>query len=281
MSADLKLQIIKQLKEQSIHEQVKTIDELLAACHEKRLYLSPQSIRDIGMLYNHGQDGFPHDLALAFKLITFAASSAEVTSDWSQQRMPASHNTPNPIVDYNDIVKEFGFITNQNKAHEMKLAQLMYNYCHNGKLVSLKELQSINHLVTQANVDSVNDLFYRCFVKDISTWMLNQDSSERVPFATAQSRALWLIKEGYLKIKDVFSKNAPFGIFTSTNTEDVQHKIQRINAVYQKATLERRSANFPQPQFAQYRKKEDLHRKTLAQVDQQFLPSSSLKVTVH
>jgi len=160
---------------------------------------------------------------------------------------------------YNNIITVLNKITGSNAEtanvqNERKLAELMLKFSHDGKPVNLQQLQEINEEAMEVDVNNLNRVFYHCFVKEIARWMLPKDKSHELPLATAQSRALQLIKNGHLTIKEVFSQHAAYGVFTGQNIgndmAELREKIVRINMLYNKAILEQRPNNFlPYIQF--------------------------------
>ncbi|CAF0901806.1 unnamed protein product [Didymodactylos carnosus] len=133
------------------------------------------------------------------------------------------------IGSYAQIIAVLNKITGSKAEHEKQLVELMLAFSHDGKPATLQNLRAINNAVTNDNVD----------YKD-----------HELPLATVQARALQLMKNGYLKIEEVFSENAPYGVFTGKeigkNMDNLREKIIRINDLYHKAILEQRSSNrFP------------------------------------
>ncbi len=138
-----------------------------------------------------------------------------------------------------------------NKENEKKLAAYMLRYSKKGQGVTVNELKIINPMKTNENIEedtiNINRIFYHCFVKEIARWMLPEDPENEMPFATAQLRAIKLIQEGYLSVKEVFAQYAPYGVFTGKNIgEDidiVKKKISAINRLYVQFILKLKSEN--------------------------------------
>ena len=132
--------------------------------------------------------------------------------------------------------------------NERRLAECTLAFCKKGVPISLSALKKIsptNVDFSEDDVTEINRIFYHCFVKEIASWMLPQDKDHKLPLAIIQARALKLIIAGYLTLEEVFSSNAPYGIFTGSNIgrwdgqEELIEKIDKINSLYHKAILER------------------------------------------
>lgn len=132
--------------------------------------------------------------------------------------------------------------------NEKRLAECMLAFCKSGMPVDLSAIKEINPNncdFSEDDVLKINRIFYHCFVKEIASWMLPQDENHKLPLAIIQARALKLIIAGYLTLEEVFSSNAPYGIFTGSNIgrwdgqEELIEKIDKINSLYHKAILER------------------------------------------
>jgi hypothetical protein len=148
---------------------------------------------------------------------------------------------------YVDTLNDLNRVTgsrgkNCQKENEIKLAGLMQEFVKTGNAVTQERLQEIKPEGDVADVDNLNRIFYHCFIKETSSWMLPHDDKHKLPLALPQARVLKLIVAGYLSIREVFAKDAPYGIFTGTdigrNIDELQEKIIRINVLYDKAILE-------------------------------------------
>lgn len=147
---------------------------------------------------------------------------------------------------YKDIFKKINSITSttDEKTHvenEKRLASYMLRYSKTGQSITLNDLKQIKPEATLDDVKHINRILYHCFVKEIARWMLPKNSENELPFATAQLRAVKLIEKGYLRMEQVFSQFAPYGVFTDKgivkNIASVKKKIKMINTLYKKTIL--------------------------------------------
>lgn len=148
---------------------------------------------------------------------------------------------------YVQIIKVLNGITGSTSQHantnnEKKLAKLMLNFSCNGAPVTLASLKTIKGDATTDDVNDLNRIFYHCFVKEVARWMLPQDEKHKLPLATAQARALELIIKGHLNFREVFSQNAPYGVFTDEDIGDhpnaLRQKVVLINKKYETSLLQ-------------------------------------------
>jgi len=144
---------------------------------------------------------------------------------------------------YEDILRHLQKITfnrdeNIQNNNEKLIAQWMMRYASTGQALSLQELQNMSANATQNDLNTLHRIFYHCLIKEISCRMLPGDESRDLPLATAQARAIKLLANGHLHLKDVFAQDAPYGVFTGKeimkgeNFEQLKRKIARIDRKY-------------------------------------------------
>jgi tetratricopeptide (TPR) repeat protein len=152
----------------------------------------------------------------------------------------------------NLIALSGGSVDNPNKKNEMIVAGWMIRYAKNGTIVSLAELNSVYLEAKKEDLSQLMRIFFYCLIKQPMSWMMARSESHDLPYAIAQTRAVKLISEGFLTVKDVFSQDAPYGIFTGKNIEKnigaAVEKINRINRLYEEYMLAQESQNF-QPYY--------------------------------
>lgn len=145
--------------------------------------------------------------------------------------------------DYSKIGSVIDEITQGNKTKEKRLATFMLRYSKTGQAIALDELQSLNADAKENDKDQINTILYHIFVKEPVRWMQPHDPTHEIPWATAQSRAVRLIEAGHLKMVDVFSQFAPYGVFTDKNIgkdeniAKVKEKVRNITLLYQELIL--------------------------------------------
>ncbi|MCL5260705.1 MAG: hypothetical protein M1561_03345 [Gammaproteobacteria bacterium] len=134
-----------------------------------------------------------------------------------------------------------------HKKNEQAVARLMLRFSHKGKPVTLNDLKKLEGSanLSEANVSTLNRILFNCSVKECSRRMFPVDSPHMLPFATAQARALILIREGYLSMSEVFGADASYGVFTGTDIgrepSAVRAKIIRINTLYNRHMLDKKT----------------------------------------
>lgn len=128
-----------------------------------------------------------------------------------------------------------------NIANEKKLASYMLRYSNTGQPMVLEELKQLNENTTEDDLVRIHRIFYHCCVKEPSRFFLANQDNRQLPLATANARALQLLVRGHLTMRDVFSQNAPYGVFTGKeigkNTTGLNEKIDRINEKYEQQIL--------------------------------------------
>lgn len=153
---------------------------------------------------------------------------------------------------YSEMVEFINKITGSNSdkiniLNEKKLAGYMLRYSQSGNSMTLDELK---HLYTNATEDDllmIHRIFYHCFVKEPSRFFLAKENNHQLPLVSANARALQLLVRGHLKMCDVFSQDAPYGVFTAkeigSNIDALKTKIDIINKKYEKQLLNTYSAH--------------------------------------
>jgi hypothetical protein len=124
-----------------------------------------------------------------------------------------------------------------NKENEKKVANLMLKFIQLGEPPKLQDLKAeIKPTANDEDVEKLTQIFYHCLIKETSRWMLPHSDANKLPLATAQARALRLIIHGHLTMKDVFSPDAPYGVYTGkelgTDLKKLKDKVKKINRLY-------------------------------------------------
>lgn len=135
-----------------------------------------------------------------------------------------------------------------NVENEIKIAKWMIRYTSTGVVVTLEELQKMFEFATQKHLNKLIQIFYHCLIKEPMSWMMPAKESHELPYAIAQARAVKLVAKGYIHLKDVFDKDAPYNIFTGENAGEninvIRTKINRINNTYERCILTRNKKEY-------------------------------------
>jgi hypothetical protein len=130
---------------------------------------------------------------------------------------------------------------------EQQLAKWMLRYTKTGQPITLDELKTIQDNTDVEEVKRLMRIFYHCFVKEPASWMIPRDEANELPLATVQLRAVKLITQGFLHLKDVFGKDSDYGVFTGkdigSNIAKLHEKVHRINKLYIENVLLSKGAN--------------------------------------
>jgi hypothetical protein len=108
-------------------------------------------------------------------------------------------------------------LTSGDAEKEKQLAAFMIRY---GKLhqgISLEELLAMNTSSTIDDVKKFNRLCFLMLDKEQGQWLSAPDKKYHLGLSVSQARCLILLKEGMICFKDVFSKNPPMGVYSSSN----------------------------------------------------------------
>lgn len=134
-----------------------------------------------------------------------------------------------------------------NIVKEKKLANYMLRYSQSGTPMTLDELKKLYMEATDNDLLKIHRIFYHCFVKEPSRFFLAKQTDHQLPLASANARALQLLVRGHLTMEDVFSQDAPYGVFTAEGVKDdisaLKIKIDRINEKYEQQILNINSAH--------------------------------------
>lgn len=144
---------------------------------------------------------------------------------------------------YEDILKFFqDLVTNRSNPvttieNEKYLATLMLNYAKTGT-INLQDLEDkISRPLTDEEKKKLYTFVYHIMVKEVVRRIVCKNPVCEIPVAIVQARAIRLVKEGYLRLKDVFGKDCDYGVVTGdyihVNHDAVMEKFYRINAKYQ------------------------------------------------
>jgi hypothetical protein len=169
---------------------------------------------------------------------------------------------------YFDIIKFLDKIAGNNKyaanlGNEKKIAKYMLRFTKTGRTVNLQELKAIYSYATQDDLNILTTIFYHCFVKEITGRMLPADRLNDLPLATAQARALLLLQEGIIRMRDVFGKqgqytsnDGKYAVFTASNAvtqeaieKDLKPKINSINNLYMQHIVSKKLSSQGQLDF--------------------------------
>eukprot|EP01040_Poterioochromonas_malhamensis_P007097 gene7097-7664_t len=132
--------------------------------------------------------------------------------------------------------------------NERKVVDIILRLTSEGKPINLADLQSINEECTENDVNYLMKVVYYYFMKRLIPWILSLPSSlssedvdeggsdsanekkrargesfqtrvaRELPLATAQARALTLVRHGFLTFQELFEVTSPYGIFYFDNT---------------------------------------------------------------
>lgn len=144
--------------------------------------------------------------------------------------------------DYAAIMQIISSLTNDNPIIEHLLARCMIIYSNTGRPMPRSALHRLGLNLDDAHYELLLKVCYLTSVKEITRRMytgLRSNGSEvpKLPFAIIHARALILIKEGHLRMSQVFSQDADYGIasgyeITSVNIQRTLLKAHNINKLY-------------------------------------------------
>lgn len=125
---------------------------------------------------------------------------------------------------------------------EADLADMMIKFSREGQRLTCARLNLSPSRKNQAFVDRLNKLLFLTSCAEIWRYMPQINPAEvevtRVAFANAHARALTLISDGKLSMRDVFDEDAAFGLPTSTrithpdNLPKIVAKLIDLNDLY-------------------------------------------------
>jgi hypothetical protein len=160
---------------------------------------------------------------------------------------------------YDDLLGYLNKITGDDaqtkRTNEQTLAKYMIRYTYEFKPATLEELQAINPEATKEMVNQFHTVCLLVGVKEQTQWLSSEGEDYKTGLAVAQARSLILLREGYLTFKDVFKREAEFGVFSQVSllkyfykVEDAVKKIEKIYMEHVKALKYKEYATF----FARY-----------------------------
>jgi ankyrin repeat protein len=139
--------------------------------------------------------------------------------------------------------------TDEKPANEKKMARLLLDYARSGQPITTTAIKARGLRCFALKKDRVQQLGYLnriCYltaVKEVTRRMhpgLRSDATvvEELPMGIAYSMSLRLIADGYLRMQDVFSDNAPYGLPTSASISSeremvlVKNKLIKLNDLF-------------------------------------------------
>ena len=144
--------------------------------------------------------------------------------------------------DYAAIIQIISLLTNNNPYLEHLLARCMIIFSSTGQPMPRSALRRLGLHLDDANYELLLKICYLTSVKEITRRIytgLRSNGSEvqKLPFATIHARALILIRDGHLRMTQVFSQDADYGIasgdnITSSNLGKTLQKARNINRLY-------------------------------------------------
>ena len=144
--------------------------------------------------------------------------------------------------DYSAIIQIVYILTKNNPNLEHLLARCMIIFSSTGQPMPRSALRRLGLHLDDTHYGLLLKICYLTSVKEITRRMytgLRIDGSEvqKLPFATIHARALILIRDGHLRMTQVFSQDADYGIasgynITSSNLRKTLQKARNINRLY-------------------------------------------------
>ena len=144
--------------------------------------------------------------------------------------------------DYAAIIQIVSILTKNNPHLEHLLARCMIIFSSTGQPMPRRALRRLGLHLDDTHYGLLLKICYLTSVKEITRRMytgLRIDGSEvqKLPFATIHARALILIRDGHLRMTQVFSQDADYGIasgynITSSNLRKTLQKARNINRLY-------------------------------------------------
>lgn len=154
-----------------------------------------------------------------------------------------------------NILQVIDSITDKKVQKEKDLAKLMIKFSAKGKFFTAKNLYQAKLALAAAKpkrdqqIAQLNRLSYLVCIKEISR-RKNQGfkkvdgelvAIEELPFGIAIAKALLLLRDGHLRMKQVFDENSPFGVFSGKeimskrNFDKTQKKFAAVDDLYNKS----------------------------------------------
>lgn len=144
--------------------------------------------------------------------------------------------------DYAAIMQIISVLTQNNPLSEHLLARCMIIFSNTGSPMPRSALRRLGLGLDDTQYELLLKICYLTSVKEMTRRMhtgLRSDGSEvrKLPFAMIHARALILIREGHLRMTQVFSQDADYGIasgynITGSNIGSTLQKARNINRMY-------------------------------------------------
>lgn len=144
--------------------------------------------------------------------------------------------------DYAAIIQIISLLTQNNPLSEYLLARCMIIFSNTGLPMPRSALRRLGLGLDDGQYELLLKICYLTSVKEITRRMytgLRSDGSEvrKLPFAMLHGRALMLVREGHLRMIQVFSQDSDYGIasgdnITSSNIGRTLQKARNINRMY-------------------------------------------------
>ncbi|OHE73079.1 MAG: hypothetical protein A2007_01140 [Verrucomicrobia bacterium GWC2_42_7] len=135
-----------------------------------------------------------------------------------------------------DILAVINKITTGDSNKEKSLASFMLEYLKSGKMPSEYDLMHCGLSINRSDYKSLVPIFYLTLIKEISRRLPSVGFEERFPFGFAIERSLYLIRGGHLTMKDVFDKDAEYGLPTgqgvTSNPEAIENAKEKLKKLY-------------------------------------------------
>jgi ankyrin repeat protein len=156
------------------------------------------------------------------------------------------------VAAYGEIIKQINRMTGEHPIQEKLLASWMLRYAKTGRLPGLEEMRAKGFDITLRQYEDLTRICFLVDFKEIARRLLPSQHADypeqtEFPFALTHKRALQLIQNGNLRMAEVFSADAPYGLPTGTgiaNPEDggkkAMEKIERVNRLYEEIFLVRK-----------------------------------------
>lgn len=137
---------------------------------------------------------------------------------------------------YNDIHFILSNLSNDEPEKEKKLAGFMIRYAKTHQGVSLDELKTVCFDTNDSDVNKFNQICFLMMEREQGQWHSATSDSYQLGMAVSQARCLILIREGKIRFKDAFKKDAEFGVYSQTdiynNPDKVKVACKRIDKLY-------------------------------------------------
>lgn len=137
---------------------------------------------------------------------------------------------------YADIFRQLSQITQGKQDRERQLAKLMIAFTKTLAPVTpsiLRDVFEVNKNEAEEQANSLNIVLYLILIKETTQWLSATEEDCQLAFTVSMARALILLREGYLRLEELFSPNAQYGIFVLTGLYSMmkKHVRPRINAI--------------------------------------------------